>query len=104
MSKGNRTKGPRAGRPRLPKKELGVMTSMRLDPATRSQIGQLAKRWRRPDGERASKTDVVERAINEAYGREVFGPLYVSPLDPRNPQHSANETGEPRSPKERTKP
>jgi len=31
MSKGNRTTGPRAGRPRLTKSERSVMTSMRLE-------------------------------------------------------------------------
>lgn len=84
MSKGNRTKGPRKGRPRLKKSELGVMTSMRLGKDTLSMRAQLAKKWG------VDKTAVVERAINEAYGREVFGPLYMSPLDPRHPKHSAN--------------
>jgi len=64
MSRGNRTKGPRAGRPRLKASERAVMTSMRLDRATLSERDQLAKHWD------LNKTAVVERAVNEAYARE----------------------------------
>ena len=84
MSKGNRTKGPRKGRPRLKKSELGVPTTMRLGKATLSERSQLARKWG------VDRTAVVERAVNEAYGREVFGSGYISPLDPRHPQHVAN--------------
>jgi len=81
MSKGNRTPGPRSGRPRLKKSELSIMTSMRLGRATKSEIAQMAKQWR------CYKTAVVERAVNEAYGRELFGQLYISPLNPAHPRH-----------------
>jgi len=66
MSKGNRTTGPRAGRPRLKKSERAVMTSMRLGRSTLSERDQLAKYWD------LNKTAVVERAVTEAFVRTVL--------------------------------
>ena len=65
MSKGNRTKGPRAGRPRKKKSDLAVMTAMRLTPGTREAIGKLAEAWG------CDRTGAVTRAVAESLQRVV---------------------------------
>ena len=59
MTKGNRTKGTRAGRPRKPKAELRVQTAFRLTPDGKRGIRMLAQHWG------CSQADAIERATSE---------------------------------------
>jgi hypothetical protein len=61
MSKGNRTKGPRVGRPCLPKKEKAKSVTMRLAPGSIRIRADLAKHWR------CDKTRAVEEALSLCY-------------------------------------
>ena len=78
----------RKGRPALPAEDRRIMTAMRLSRECRSGILRLCAYWVTPDGRRPSQAEVVERAINEAQGREICGPGYISPLDPRRKKPS----------------
>lgn len=57
MSKGNRTKGPRQGRPRLPKSQLRKPVTMRLHPYSLTARNNLAKAWG------CDRTRAIEEAL-----------------------------------------
>ena len=77
------TKKRRRGAPKKPKDQLKVPTTVRLSRPTIKENAMLAKHWN------VDRTASIERAINEALGRIVVGPGYISPLDPAHPNHHA---------------
>lgn len=57
MSRGNRTKGPRVGRPRLAVKDRAKPVTMRLAPGTIRARNMLSSYWR------CDRTRAVEEAV-----------------------------------------
>ena len=69
MAKGNRTKGPRVGRPPLPKKDKSKPTTMRLHPGTIRARNMLAEAWG------CDRTRATEEAIALAMDLAIAGIL-----------------------------
>jgi hypothetical protein len=69
MSKGNRTKGPRQGRPRLSPADSRRMVSIRLHPYSIAARNELARLWA------CDRTRAVEEALAICEGLHLAGHL-----------------------------